>query len=51
MVCQIQEKEARGLGSDDDVGYSASHFSGGESTIRVGSTITKMMGAPRSGSI
>ena len=33
--------------SDDDIGYSASHFSTAESTIRVGSSITKMMSNPK----
>ena len=35
---------------DDDVGYAASHFSNGGSTIRVGSSATGKMGSPRSSS-
>ena len=48
-VASEDEKYGRGIASDEDVGYSASHFSGGDSTIRVGSTITKMMVAPGTG--
>ena len=50
-VASEDEKYGRGIASDEDVGYSASHFSGGDSTIRVGSTITKMMVAPGTGII